>query len=813
MASDRGGRRDLDRAVGAARALAALAWPLDGLLAPDRELVLADGAARFDTYEPQPRRDRPARLRGHVVVVHGGGFTVGSPRMKPVRVLARALVDAGYGVLAVAYPLVRGEITLGDQVDTVKRALSSVHVAAGELGWRPAPRFGVGFSAGATLLLLAADALDAQGGSGLDAIASIFGLYDFRSLDGPVTQRLRAKVLGDASFEAAERWSPLSRTGPNAPITLIHGDADRLVDVAQAEALHARRLELERGSNLVRIEGAGHAFFNHTGSSATRRATGEIVRAFDQAIASLPGGGSVDTSDRVALETLPIAAVVVRGGIIESVNAAYVGLMGYDAHELVGRNVSWLIQRDVAAADVDSIDELSKQSTGEALSFSVRARDAAGRYRTLRVLVRPTETAGSSISYLVDEERDARVRELTDAMNYAGGLLANAATEEEILQRVVDALVTKKVGATFVRFSADRKQLEIGPTGSWLPPDVHASATHAARSEFLSAEAFLANVPGFSTGEVTFFSDYDALLDRTFSRQNADAIKRLRAGNGVALIPLSVRGEPFGALALTGKNLSTALETSMTLLGGQIVRAIEALRTKREQLERERLAALGEAAAVMAHEVRNPVAAILAASTLLGRRHEDFETLVGVICEESRRLDRIVSNLLTLGRPLSPELRPVEPREFARLALEVHRQRDPSLARSIELAESPAERTCVFDPDLVQLALLNVLRNAAEAIDAGGRIRVGFEPRGDEALAIVVDDSGPGLASEVSARLFEPFFTTRPAGTGVGLAVVRRVVEACHGRVEATRGPLGGARIALIFPAASSALADPDPPR
>jgi two-component system sensor histidine kinase PilS (NtrC family) len=64
----------------------------------------------------------------------------------------------------------------------------------------------------------------------------------------------------------------------------------------------------------------------------------------------------------------------------------------------------------------------------------------------------------------------------------------------------------------------------------------------------------------------------------------------------------------------------------------------------------------------------------------------------------------------------------------------------------------------------------------------------------------------------VSARLFEPFFTTRPAGTGVGLAVVRRVVEACRGRVEATRGPLGGARIALVFPTAKATPLDAEAP-
>ena len=238
----------------------------------------------------------------------------------------------------------------------------------------------------------------------------------------------------------------------------------------------------------------------------------------------------------------------------------------------------------------------------------------------------------------------------------------------------------------------------------------------------------------------------------------------------------------------------------MKRLGRQVVRAIESIRAKHEQLDRERLTALGEAAAVMAHEVRNPVAAILNAVTLLNRRRDNFDDLMTVIAEESRRLERIVSNLLTLGRPLSPELRAVSPLELVRVAAEVHRQRDTSFAHEVEVPAGAPVPDILVDPDLVQLALLNVLRNASEAVADRGRIVVSFEPCGASKLAIVVDDSGPGLSREVAARLFEPFFTTRPAGTGVGLAVVRRVVEACHGQVEATRGPLGGARIARGFP-------------
>jgi two-component system sensor histidine kinase HydH len=799
--------RDLERAASAARALTTLAYPTGGRFGPDREVVVGDGATRFDAYEPQTVHERPTLLRGHVLIVHGGAFTVGSPRMKPVRVLARSLVDAGYGVLSVGYPLVRESTTIAEQVAAVKRALQSAYAAARSLEWLPAPRFAVGFSAGATLLLLAAAELDASGGSGLDAVASVFGLYDFRSLDGPLSRRIRAKVLGSSELAAAAQWSPVTRRGPMSPVLFVHGDADGLVEFAQAEAIHATRTAAGLESALVPIEGSDHAFFNHPESHSTRRAIGEILRF----VARFGGGmGQVSSQEhtgRVELDTLPIAAVVVRAGIIESLNAACVGLMGFDAHELIGRDVHSLIRENVTAPDATLLDEVVRLAPQRELTLALRARDAAGRLRSLRVLIRPSGRRGASIAYLIDEERDARVRELGDAMIHAGSNLMEASTDEEIMQRVVDSLVPRRLGVMFLRFTADRTQLAPGPIGASLPTSGRGSIVEAAPRETIPAAAFLKNVTGFADGHVTFFADYESMVERSLARDLSETVQRMRAGNGVGVVPLLVRGEPYGALVLFGRNLSHALDGSMSRLGAQVVRALEALRSQREQIERERLAALGEAAAVMAHEVRNPVAAILNAVTLLKRRSEEFEALVDVIGEESRRLDRIVSNLLTLGRPLSPELRPVDASELVRLTLDVHRQRDASLASAIKFTDEMPIAPILVDPDLMQLALLNVIRNACEAIDPGGRVVVTFEPRSGNRLAVVVDDSGPGLSNEVSARLFEPFFTTRPAGTGVGLAVVRRVVEACRGRVEASRGPLGGARIALVFPLAQPSAA------
>jgi signal transduction histidine kinase len=102
----------------------------------------------------------------------------------------------------------------------------------------------------------------------------------------------------------------------------------------------------------------------------------------------------------------------------------------------------------------------------------------------------------------------------------------------------------------------------------------------------------------------------------------------------------------------------------------------------------------------------------------------------------------------------------------------------------------------------VQLALWNVLRNAVQASPAGREVTVGVEVRG-ERVALVVDDDGPGFPERDVERLLEPFHTTRATGTGIGLAVVRRVVESCRGSLEIGTRPRGGGRVVLVFPAAS----------
>jgi signal transduction histidine kinase len=224
-------------------------------------------------------------------------------------------------------------------------------------------------------------------------------------------------------------------------------------------------------------------------------------------------------------------------------------------------------------------------------------------------------------------------------------------------------------------------------------------------------------------------------------------------------------------------------------------------RAQEQLLAGERLAALGELSAIVAHEVRNPLGVIynsLGSLRRLVRPSGDAKMLFDIVGEEAERLNRIVGDLLDFARPSHPELRPellgrvVEDAVAAAVAqtaagIELDRELDPAL---------PA---VVIDARLVRQAVLNVAVNAVQAMPRGGRITIRTRREGDAAL-VEIEDTGSGIADEVTARIFEPFFTTKASGTGLGLAVVKRIVEG-HGGAVSVRSVAGaGTVFALRFP-------------
>jgi signal transduction histidine kinase len=268
-------------------------------------------------------------------------------------------------------------------------------------------------------------------------------------------------------------------------------------------------------------------------------------------------------------------------------------------------------------------------------------------------------------------------------------------------------------------------------------------------------------------------------------------------------ISFAVLGYLFGSLVESQRR-----ERRATALLQTQTEAITAARTRLAQSEK--LAALGQLAATVAHEVRNPLGVMRsAAQTLRETLPEDGEggQMSAFIIAEIDRLANVVNSLLVYARPLQPALRAVSVDELMDRALLLARA-DLS-ARRIDVRRNDARHLPPLqaDSDLLSQVLLGLLANAAEAMPSGGAITL--DATADAAvMTLRVSDVGPGVPADLRARVFEPFFTTRPRGTGLGLAIARQIVEAHGGHIEVGDARGGGACFAITLPvAAGDALA------
>jgi two-component system, NtrC family, sensor histidine kinase HydH len=392
-----------------------------------------------------------------------------------------------------------------------------------------------------------------------------------------------------------------------------------------------------------------------------------------------------------------------------------------------------------------------------------------------------------------------------------------------MVQRVMDALRESGRVTRAAFFLVDRQGLALTLRG-------HIGPTTLARLDLATRRPLLERMR----------RDGPQLRD-VLQRQRQRARSEMQAELDESLQTMAELGASLG-LPVLGRNLGDDGSTSFDLLGvlfvdderllepfsreevelfaGVVAQAavmIENSKVYEQRKERDRLAALGQMAAGLAHEIRNPLGAIKGAVQVVepGLRGADPTTreFLGVIVEEVDRLNRVVTQFLSYSRPFSGEMSPLHIGDVVADAMRV--LDEDSRQRVTVVHHDPNLPRVRGDSEALRQVLVNLLRNAVDAI-AGqqppGRIWIALGLRrhglaSGDAVTVTVRDNGPGFAPQTLGNLFVPFHTTKSGGTGLGLPISQRIVENHRGLIEASSPEGGGAQFTVVLPTEPQARA------
>jgi signal transduction histidine kinase len=229
----------------------------------------------------------------------------------------------------------------------------------------------------------------------------------------------------------------------------------------------------------------------------------------------------------------------------------------------------------------------------------------------------------------------------------------------------------------------------------------------------------------------------------------------------------------------------------------------------------ERLAALGQLSAGLAHEIRNPLGVIKGSADMLSRKVAASEPLVaelaGYISSEVNRLNALVVRFLDFARPSKLELRPERISEIVDRALDAATASFPNAGVKIERQYAPNLPEIPADPQLCEQVFVNLITNAFQAMQAQEAsmektLRLAIAPEvtnGEPGVGVIVEDSGPGVPPELREQIFNPFFTSKKDGVGLGLSIVAKIVDDHRGTIRLENNTPRGARFHVFFPQAS----------
>jgi signal transduction histidine kinase len=498
-------------------------------------------------------------------------------------------------------------------------------------------------------------------------------------------------------------------------------------------------------------------------------------------------------------DALPDPVLLVRGGIVRAANRAFLGALGETCVEGV------------------PLDELVPDCPADVLRRL--ERDASE-------LVSSHETYGARLVFL---GRHAPTRLALDVRVVSAGaegwvLVGHDATEATDLHETIGLLsrlyVTRKSAAMV---DVDLLLAESRPIFEGLGWNLGLWAI-VPEGDGLGARLAYSFVAGSSEAEVSLTSEVIAALeDRTVPLDNLPNIRRVvedghgvfvddlapvgatllgRSGRSVAEIeerlrsaglvraamaPVFVDERVAFVLMFTGLRITERDFAAIQLFAAMISAAEQLGAVSEEMARQERHAALGQMAAQLAHEVRNPLAVLYQCTAQIRHRQRDgrdIGELVAMIEDESRRLDRLVNDLVHFAAPLAPRIRETSLDPIVRYALDgVRAELGDGPFAALVMKLDLEDHVVLADAVLLRQALAHLFHNAIGHAEKGGVVEVTARRDGAFVRLRVRNDGAP-LAPDVASRVFEPFFSTKARGSGLGLAVVRRLVEDQGGRVQ-----------------------------
>jgi signal transduction histidine kinase len=494
---------------------------------------------------------------------------------------------------------------------------------------------------------------------------------------------------------------------------------------------------------------------------------------------SLPGAEAI-------LDAHPDATLVVSGGVVVAANRASLRMLAAPRERVVGRALADL----VAPGELARIGHFAAQrDAGWTLPEACQIRFVCDD-RRVTADVRFDHFAMGGARATVLSARDVTDQDRAEKLiGELGALMSDPAVMDGPASLLEAATPIFRALGWSVAFTEVHDGFSI--TRQVAAPADHPVGIYG--RSLLGLELPFAATPVLAevvrTGRPLFLDNIPALLGGVTANaaRFSEAMTQAKISRS-AWCPVHRDGKLTHLLAVAAGDLTehdfAAVQLFAALLGASI--GLGELRS--ELVLRERLAAVGETAAILAHEVRSPLAVLVNALGLLKKRtNGETAELVGVMGEEIERLSRLVRDVLGFVGP-TPATTPsaVPLAEVVDEAVAAAKL-DPVFAIAsprIEVSVPSSIPDVLADRGLLRRALVNLLVNALEHVPAGGLVVVGVTTGADGYVAVRVTNDGAPIPTEVASRVFSPFFTTKATGTGLGLAVVKRIVDDLGGRVE-----------------------------